>query len=282
LLLLRRVRFGAAQFLTQLCKGCSCACSQQRAHHLARARADHLVRARTCERRPHCRFLLRVQVACGLGFEINSCRTPSRMHACVCWCVQGSLLASGSQSGHVNVFSVAPGTENSGDNNRPEHSIELKGKFVLCVAYRLRRCWNLLCLCMECLFCGALESLCSYARSYLIHSPHGRAHAHAHASGSRSQLEAAQLIAQIHACAHNTHQRTTLSPPHTNKQSLWTPAGYWSSGAAVCVCVCVCVCEREREREREIVCVCVRVFCRVGCISTEDTLIVCCGNAEQN
>ena len=46
-----------------------------------------------------------------------------------------SLLASGSQSGHVNVFAVADKTESGGDNNKPEHTIDLKGKFILCVAY---------------------------------------------------------------------------------------------------------------------------------------------------
>ena len=47
---------------------------------------------------------------------------------------QGSLLAAGSQSGHVNVFAVAPTGDPAADN-KPEHSVELRGKFVLCVSY---------------------------------------------------------------------------------------------------------------------------------------------------
>ena len=47
----------------------------------------------------------------------------------------GSLLASGSQSGHINVFAVADKSETGGDNNKPEHTIDPKGKFVLSVAY---------------------------------------------------------------------------------------------------------------------------------------------------
>jgi len=48
---------------------------------------------------------------------------------------QGSLIASGSQSGHINVFAVADKTDSSGDNNKPEHTIDPKGKFILSVAY---------------------------------------------------------------------------------------------------------------------------------------------------